>query len=159
MRGRAFRVRQCWWMEHHLFSLRKRAGAILGAERPTRCRCSGHTQDGDMTVCYLPKPSSPLANNIALPTSTMHHALTHSSLYGSLFLLPANLRSFAPTISRSSRRSPTHHQRYRTTTHTSKTAHLTFSLYGLRRRRAFLFPSTDLPASPGRGEEIGRLIY
>lgn len=23
MRGRAFRVKQCWWMEHHLFSLRK----------------------------------------------------------------------------------------------------------------------------------------
>nr|DAT55645.1 MAG TPA: ms48, ms51, ms56, ms59, ms60, translation, Trypanosoma, large ribosomal [Caudoviricetes sp.] len=23
VRGRAFRVKQCWWMEHHLFSLRK----------------------------------------------------------------------------------------------------------------------------------------
>ena len=34
-----------------------------------------------MTVCYLPKPSSPPANNIALLTSTTHHALTHFSFY------------------------------------------------------------------------------
>ena len=84
-----------------------------------------------MTVCYLPKPSSPPANNIALPTSTTHHALTHFSLYGSLFLLPANLRSFAPTIS-----------------HTSKTAHLTFLSTDYAAGVLLLFPFTDLPTSP-----------
>ena len=90
----------------------------------------------------------------------IHHALPHFSLYGSLFLLPANLRSFAPTISRSSRRSPIHHQRYKTTTHTSKTAHLTFLSTDYAAGVLLLFPFYGLTcfSRPGRRDRTADLL-
>nr|DAP26962.1 MAG TPA: hypothetical protein [Caudoviricetes sp.] len=40
-----------------------------------------------MTVCYLPKPSSPLANNTALPTSTTPLSTFPSTDHFSFYLL------------------------------------------------------------------------
>lgn len=113
-----------------------------------------------MTVCYLPKPSSPLANNIALPTSTMHHALTHSSLYGSLFLLPANLHSFAPyhlAFIPAQPYPPPALQNYYPHKQDSSSH---FSLYGLRRRRTFPFPFYGLTyfSRPGRRDRTADLL-
>lgn len=49
-----------------------------------------------MTVCYLPKPSSPLANNTALPH--IHHALTHFSFTDHFsFYLPTYVLSPLPS--------------------------------------------------------------
>ena len=115
-----------------------------------------------MTVCYLPKPSSPPANNIALPTSTTPPTplpTFPSTDHFSFYLLTYVLSPLPPPVHPGAARSPTHHQRYRTTTHTSKAAHLPFLSTDYAAGVLSFFPSTDLPASPGRGEEIGRLIY
>lgn len=110
-----------------------------------------------MTVCYLPKPSSPLANKTALPTSTTPLSTFPSTDHFSFYLLTYVLSPLPSSVHTSVALLTTS-----VTELLPKQARQPISLFSTDYAAGVLlsFSSTDYsPLPPSRGEESGRLIY